>query len=131
MSVTAFTSQLNLGQNLEAAKVWVLSELGPVLAKGGYRVTASFGESVSFTRRSLPGWALVLGIITLPVGILILALVRRSDVLIIDLSLRDGVVLATVSGVGPKMVRDLFDKLNREGVAVHTLDPAHSPEEER
>ncbi|HEY0391017.1 MAG TPA: hypothetical protein VGC63_04845 [Solirubrobacterales bacterium] len=118
MASVAINSQLNLGTDPVQARSWVLSDLGPVLAKAGYRTTATSSESVTFTRRHLPGWAIVVGILTLPFGILILALVRSTDALVVDLGISGGFVLATAAGTGPKMVRDLMEKLNREGVVM-------------
>jgi hypothetical protein len=120
------TAQLNLGSDPVRARTWVLNELGPVLAKAGYTATASTAESVTFTRRFLPAWAAVLGILTLPLGILILALVRSTSVLVVDLGVQDGAVIATASGAGPRKVAELLAKLNREGVAMHP--PAAPPQ---
>src|ERR1044072_5832517 len=118
MSTKAISSQLNLGQNLVAARAWVLDDLGPVLAHAGYRATASNDQGIEFTKRSLPGWALLLGIVTLPFGLLIFAFVRRADVLVIDLSVENGIVLARATGAGPLKVKELMEKLNREGVVM-------------
>lgn len=119
MASIPISAQLNLGSDSARARTWVLSELGPVLAKAGYTATASSAESVTFTRRYLPGWAIVVGILTLPIGILILALVRKTNILVVDLGAQDGTVIATASGAGPKRVAELLAKLNREGVAMH------------
>jgi hypothetical protein len=64
--------------------------------------------------------------LTLPLGILILALVRSTNVLVIDLGAQDGAVIATASGAGPKKVAELLARLNREGVAMHS--PAAPPQ---
>jgi hypothetical protein len=118
MSTKAIASQLNLGQDPAAARAWVLEDLGPVLAHVGFKPAAARDANIEFTRRSLPGWALLLGIVTLPFGLLVLALVRRTDVLVVDLSVQAGTVIATASGSGPAKVKELLEKLNREGVAM-------------
>jgi hypothetical protein len=51
----SITAQLNLGSDPTRARNWILNELGPVLAKAGYTTTASSAESITFTRRYLPG----------------------------------------------------------------------------
>ncbi len=47
----------------------------------GYRVTAQSPQSVTMERRYLPGWGVVVGILTFPIGILIWAVYRRSATL--------------------------------------------------
>lgn len=122
------SSQLNLGSDRSAAQSWVLSELGPVLAKAGFNAVGTATDSTTFSRRYLPSWALVIGILTLPFGLLILALARSTDVVVVALDQApEGFVLATATGKAPRKVRDLLIKLNTEGVAMYPSEVPPAP----
>jgi hypothetical protein len=109
-------AHLVLGNDLGRAKTWLLEDLAPAMTKAGFRVSATTPTSVTWARRFLPGWALVLGIITLPFGLLILAFARSTQTLIFDLQGNGADVVATAAGEGPEGVAELLDRLQREGV---------------
>jgi len=62
---------------------------GLLAASGGSELTFTGGSFVLVVRR-IPGWAILAGLLTLPLGLILLFLVRRSETLLVVLSDVDG-----------------------------------------
>jgi hypothetical protein len=127
MAAKPINSRLNLGQDHTQAHTWIRHELAPVLAAANFDIAGASESTTTFERRYLPGWALVLGILTLPIGLLLLVFARNTDVVAISLNRERDWIIASVNGMGPTKVQSLFERLARDGVAMHMTDMPPPP----
>jgi hypothetical protein len=81
------------------------------MARAGFSVTARSEHSITYTRRFTPMWAVILGILTFPIGLLFIFLVKNTNVIVFDLKdSADGGTIVTVAGSGPKLVDEFFGR---------------------
>ena len=102
----------------EAPNRW-LAERTSSLARAGYKLTTQSGALQAYTRRYTPGIAVVLGILTFPIGILLWLFWRREEAFTMEWAPYGGGSLVTVRGEAPPNVRATFEAIAAEHNAAY------------
>jgi hypothetical protein len=103
------TTQFALRHPPTTAHGLILGELSSMMAGAGFSVTGRTERSITYARHYTPGWVIVVGILTFPIGLLIIFLVKSTDVLVFDLKdSAGGGTLVTLAGNGPRKLGEFF-----------------------
>jgi hypothetical protein len=92
----------------EAISTWQLERTG-WFATGGFNLVAQSEAVLTYSRRYTPGWAVVVGLLTFPLGMLLWFFVRNTDTVTARFDLRGDDTLVTLAGtVSEKQRRALI-----------------------
>jgi hypothetical protein len=118
-----FVSEIAVPVAPEFARTNAIREFVPVLGGYKFQMTAQSPDGLVFERRYLGPGAFIGGLLTIPIGFLIWAFVRRTDVLTINFAPSAVGTRMTVSGRAPRGVEDWFAGI-KEAADQHAQAPA-------
>jgi hypothetical protein len=118
-----FVSEIALPVAPELARTNAIGEFVPVLGAYKFQMTAQNPDGLVFERRYLGVGAFIGGLLTIPIGFLIWAFVRRTDVLTINFAPSEVGTRMTISGRAPKGVEAWVAGL-KETATEHARAPA-------
>jgi len=114
----SFTLEFYVDRSAAAFLGDFVSGNGPQLAPMGYRITAQSLTGVTLTRRYLPLWVGLLGVLTIPlalVGLAVLLFYRRTALINLTFVPADGGTHVLISGEASRHIQQYF----RELAALH------------
>lgn len=117
-AIVTVSDEVTVPQDQDTVERLAFGALGSI---PGVTMTQMFPGQLGLASKWLPGWALLVGLLTLPLGLLVLFLVRSEAILYIRF-LSDGDTTTTVQVAGRARKRvalrvgDIFDTMAVEGV---------------
>jgi Domain of unknown function (DUF1707) len=112
--MAAFTETLEIPRPPEEVLTETLRQVAPRLAYCGYELVDHGGERLDFELTDRPAWVIALGIVTFPLGLLLILLYkRRTRVSLSVEELVPGRSLLVVRGLAPLVIRRAFAELRR------------------
>jgi hypothetical protein len=110
--MAAFTETLEVPKPPDEVLTEALRQVAPRLAYCGYDLVDHGGDRLDFELADRPAWSIVLGILTFPLGLLLILLYkRRTRVSLKVEQLEPGRSLLMVHGLAPLAIRRAFAAL--------------------
>jgi hypothetical protein len=106
----SFTVRWSAPTSISTAVAELVKNVVPPLHACGYDLVERTPDRRVFARRRMPAWAIVVAIVTFPIGLLAL-LARGEDRITVDLVTRGDETLLVAQGVAPLHVRRAFAQL--------------------
>lgn len=109
--MAAFTETLEVPKPPDEVFTEALRQVAPRLAYCGYDLVDHGGDRLDFELADRPTWSIVLGILTFPLGLLLILLYKRRTPGVVEGRATPGRSLLMVHGLAPLAIRRAFAAL--------------------
>jgi hypothetical protein len=113
-----FTAEFTVASSRENVAGDALREFVPFFGREGFQVTAQSADGFTLSRRYLGGAAMIGGLLTFPLGIVIWALARRTQTVTFSFSAQGTGTRIIIAGQGPPGVHAYIAALAESAAAM-------------